>query len=60
VAVQLLPFWAERLAVWFAQAEAQFFLAIIISKTTNFCHVISQLGQRYATELEDIITTLPE
>jgi hypothetical protein len=59
VAVQLPPFWAERPAVWFTQAEAQFFLAGIISETTEFYHVISQLDQRYAAELEDIITSPP-
>jgi hypothetical protein len=60
VTVQLLPFWAERPAVWFAQAEAQFFLAGIISEKTKFCHVILQLDHRYDAELEDIITSLPE
>jgi tagatose-1,6-bisphosphate aldolase non-catalytic subunit AgaZ/GatZ len=53
VAVQLLPFSAERPAVWFAQAEAQFTLASISS------YLISQLDHRYATEVEDIITSLP-
>jgi hypothetical protein len=60
VAVRLPPFWAERPAVWFAQAEAQFFLACISSETTKFYHVVSQLDQRYATELEDVITSPPE
>jgi hypothetical protein len=60
VAVRLPPFWAERPAVWFAQAEAQFFLAGISSERTKFFHVISQLEQRHATEMEDIITSPPE
>jgi hypothetical protein len=59
VTVRLPTFWAERPAVWFAQAEAQF-LAGISSEMTKFYHVISQLDQRYATELEDVITSLPE
>jgi hypothetical protein len=46
VAVRLPPFWAERPAVWFAQAKAQFFLAGVSSETTKFFHVISQLDQR--------------
>jgi hypothetical protein len=29
VAVRLLPFWPDRPAVWFGQAEAQFELAAI-------------------------------
>ncbi|XP_023711066.1 uncharacterized protein LOC111866394 [Cryptotermes secundus] len=60
MAVRLPPFWPERPAVWFAQAEAQFTLAGINSKRINFCHVISQLDHRYATEVKDIITSPPE
>jgi hypothetical protein len=60
VAVRLPPFWAERPAVWFAQAEAQFFLAGVNSETTKFFYVISQLDHRYAAEVEDIITFPPE
>jgi hypothetical protein len=36
--------------VWFAQAESQFFLAGISGEKTKFCHVISQLDQRYAAQ----------
>jgi hypothetical protein len=39
-------FWAERPAVWFAQAEAQFYLAGVSSEKTKFFHVISQLNHR--------------
>jgi hypothetical protein len=53
------PFWLERPAVWFAQAEAQFFHAGIYSEKSKFFHVISQLDQRCAAELEDI-TAPPE
>jgi hypothetical protein len=60
VAVRLPPFWAERPAVWFAQAEAQFTLAGINSERTKFYYIISQLDNRYATEVEDIITSPPE
>jgi hypothetical protein len=60
VAVRLPPFWPERPAVWFAQAEAQFTLAGISSERIKFCHVISQLDHRYAAEVEDIITSPPE
>jgi hypothetical protein len=35
-------------------------LAGISSEETKFCYVISQLDHRYATEVEDIITSLPE
>jgi hypothetical protein len=60
VAVRLPPFWAERPAVWFAQAEAQFALAGISSEKTKFHHVISQLNQQYTAEVEDIITSPPQ
>ena len=60
VAVRLPPFWPERPAVWFAQAEAQFTLAGISSERIKFCHVISQLDHRFAIEVEDIITSPPE
>jgi hypothetical protein len=32
--------------VWFAQAEAQFFLAGVNSEKTKFFHVISQVDHR--------------
>jgi hypothetical protein len=46
VAVRLPPFWAEQPAVWFAQAEAQFYLASVNSEKIKFFHVISQLDHR--------------
>jgi hypothetical protein len=60
VAVRLPPFWAERPAVWFAQAEAQFFLAGINSGQTKFCYVISQLDHHFVSEVEGVITSPPE
>jgi hypothetical protein len=60
VAVRLQPFWAERPALWLAQAEAQFSLASISSEKTKFFHVISQLNHQYAAEVEDIIISPPE
>jgi hypothetical protein len=59
VAVWLPPFWPERPAVWFTQAEVQFTLAGISSEQTKFCYVISQ-DQHYTSEVEDIITCPPE
>jgi hypothetical protein len=60
VAMRFPPFWAERTAVWFAQAEAQYTLVDINSESIKFCHVISQLDHRYATAVENIITSPPE
>jgi hypothetical protein len=60
VAVRLPPFWAERPAVWFAQAEAQYALAGISSEQTKFYYVISQMEHQYASEVEDINISPPE
>ena len=60
VAVRLPPFWPDRPALWFAQAEAQFDLAGITRQRTKFNHVVSQLHQQHAAEVEDIITSPPE
>jgi hypothetical protein len=60
VAVRLPLFWAEQPSMWFVQAKAKFFLAGVSSETTKFFHVISQLDHRYATEVEDIITSPPK
>jgi hypothetical protein len=59
VAVQFPPFQAKGPAVWFAQDEAQFTLAGIISEKIKFYYVISQLDHRYTAEVEDI-TSPPE
>jgi hypothetical protein len=56
MALQLLPFWAERPAVYFAQVEAQFVLVGISDERTKFHHIIYQLDHRYVAEVEDIIT----
>jgi hypothetical protein len=55
--VRILPLWAERSAVCFAQAKAQFSLPGISNERTKFYYVISQLDHRYAAEVEDIITS---
>ena len=60
VTVRLPPFWPDRPAIWFAQAESQFELAAITRQRTKFNYVISQLNQEQASEVEDIITAPPE
>jgi hypothetical protein len=60
VAVRLPPFWAERPAAWFAQAEVHFTLAGISNERTKFYHVISKLDQQHAAQVEDIITSPPQ
>ncbi|XP_045498523.1 uncharacterized protein LOC123696400 isoform X3 [Colias croceus] len=59
VGVRLPPFWADDPALWFAQVEGQFFLAGITSDTTKFYHISSQLEQRFAQEVKDIIKNPP-
>jgi hypothetical protein len=55
-----LPAKVSRVALRFAQAEAQFFLAGVNSENTKFFYVISQLDHWYAAEVEDIITSPPK
>lgn len=60
VAIKLPPFWADRPALWFAQAEAQFHLAGITTDMTMFSHVISIIDHRLIGEIEDIIMSPPD
>jgi hypothetical protein len=57
VAVRLPPFWPDRPAAWFTQAEAQFKLAAFAHQRTKFNYMVSQLNQQHAAKLEDIITS---
>ena len=60
IAVRLPPFWPDRPAIWFAQAESQFELAAITRQRTKFNYVVAQLNQQQASEVEDIIIAPPE
>ena len=55
VAVRLPPFWPDKPALWFAQAEVQFELNGISSQKAKFNQVVSQFNQQVASEVEDII-----
>jgi len=57
--VRLPPFWPDRPSLWFAQAETQFVLATVTSERTTLNYVISQLENRHAAEVEDIIIAPP-
>ena len=59
VAVRLPPFWPDKPALWFAQAEIQFELTGICSQKTKFKQVVSQFNQHVAVEVEDIIIASP-
>jgi hypothetical protein len=56
VAVRLPQFLPDRLDIWFTLAESQFSLAGVTDERTKFCHVLSQLGQRFVNEVADVIT----
>ena len=59
LSVKLPPFWPDKPALWFAQAEAQFAVAAVTRDETKYFYVVSQLDCRYAAEVEDIITAPP-
>lgn len=60
VSVKLPPFWKQNPSLWFAQAEAQFSIANITLELTKYSHVVSQLDEHFALEVEDILTNTPE
>ena len=57
--VRLPPFWPDRPSLWLTQAEGQLVLATVTSERTKFKYVLSQLENRHATEVEDIIIAPP-
>lgn len=59
VNLRLPPFWPENPGVWFAQVEAQFALGKITSDNSRFNYLVSQLDQRSAAEVQDIIIKPP-
>ncbi|XP_037292922.1 uncharacterized protein LOC119188889 [Manduca sexta] len=59
ITMKLPPFWHDKPAIWFAQAEAQFEIAGISQDSTKYGHILSKLDTRVATELEDVIENPP-
>lgn len=59
ISVKLPPFWKEKPTLWFAQAEAQFILAGITQENTKYAYIVSNLEERVAHEVEDLITNQP-
>jgi hypothetical protein len=59
VGIQVPPFWPEKPAVWFEQLEGQFALSNITQDAMKFYYVISQLDNKYAVEVMDVITNPP-
>ncbi|CAG4986449.1 unnamed protein product [Colias eurytheme] len=59
VSAKIPPFWPHKPAVWFAIVEAQFEIAGIVTDSTRYSYLVGHLDQRYAQEVEDIITRPP-
>lgn len=59
VGIRVPPFYPDKPALWFAQLESQFVLANITADSTKFHYAASQLGEIYASAVEDIITDPP-
>lgn len=58
--IQLAPFWPEKPAIWFAQAEGQFAVNRITDDSTKFYLIFASLDRKYAAEVEDILTGTPD
>jgi hypothetical protein len=59
VGIRSQLFLHEKPAAWFAQLEKQFALSSITQDATKFYYVISHLENKYAADVEDVITNLP-
>ncbi|EFN86960.1 hypothetical protein EAI_00180 [Harpegnathos saltator] len=59
VAVRAPPFWPDEPELWFVQLESQFVLAGIIQDGTKYAHVLSQIDNKFAREIKDVITNPP-
>lgn len=57
--LKLPTFWADKPALWFVHAEAQFDLHRISAERTRYSHVLARLDQRQAAEVEDLLLNTP-
>jgi hypothetical protein len=59
VAVKIPPFWNQDAALWFKQVEASFAIAKIRQDETKFNYVISNLEQKYLSDVRNIVNNPP-
>jgi len=59
VGTRVPSFWPENPAMWFAHLEGRFALSNITQDASKLYYVISQLDNKYAAEMEDVITKPP-
>lgn len=57
--LRLPPFWPDDPEVWFAQIEALFANAGVVSESVKFNYVVGNLDQQYITEVKDILLRPP-
>lgn len=60
VSVKVPPFWPERPEIWFAQVEAQFGIAGIVTDLTKFNTVVAAIESNVLSQISDAILTPPE
>lgn len=60
VAVKVPPFWDENPEIWFAQVEAQFANAGVISDISRFNTVVAAIETKILTQITDAVLQPPE
>lgn len=60
VSVKVPPFWPERPEIWFAQLEAQFRMAKIVTDLSKFNTVVAAIESNVLAQISDAVLTPPE
>ncbi|KRZ65364.1 hypothetical protein T10_9979 [Trichinella papuae] len=55
ISVKLPPFWPHNPRMWFAQAEAQFYLRHVSASLTKYFYVISSLLDSVTPDVDDLL-----
>lgn len=59
IAMRVTAFWPDKPALWFAQLDGLFRTNGITDDESKFWHVLSNLDNTHAAEVEDVITNPP-